>query len=186
MYRYRVSFQPGFTLIELLVVVSIIGVLASVVLASLSSARESAKVARAIAEMRGIKTAMEMLVGDTGLYPHKQPDYCPTRSAANNEVDLSAAASGLVATDGSYVSWKGPYITSVIDPWGNPYFLDEDNFCVGTAVGCRGVDNQTGTPDSSVLMSCGPNGAIGLNAPYPDNTPGCAYDSDNIIFNLCG
>lgn len=52
--------KKGFTLIELMVVVSIIGMLASVVLAALSSARNQAKLAAVKQEMLQIRNVLEM------------------------------------------------------------------------------------------------------------------------------
>lgn len=62
----------GFTLIELLVVIAIIGVLASVVMAGLSRARESARDARRLADLREFRTAMDVYFSDNGTYPVTQ------------------------------------------------------------------------------------------------------------------
>jgi len=185
MYISCAKKQIGFTLIEILVVVAIIGILASVVLASLGDSRELAQVRKAQADMRNIHTAMEVLFNDTGLYPHQQERYCPPRSAGGNEVDLSLPSTGLVGNDGSYPNWSGPYVTSVIDPWGNPYFFDEDYYCLSNTIGCNGI--QDSDLDSSVLVSCGPNNARGINPALPgySNGTACAYDDDNVVYLLC-
>jgi type II secretion system protein G len=59
----------GFTLIELLVVVAIIGMLASVILASLNNARGKARDARRQADIRNIQTALELYFNDHNAYP---------------------------------------------------------------------------------------------------------------------
>lgn len=183
--RIAQAARSGFTLIELLVVIAIIGILASTILSSLNDARMESRVAAAQTQMRSIQTAMEMLYNATGLYPHKQPRYCPPRNGAGNEVDLSLPSSGLVATDGTFPRWHGPYIPNVIDPWGNPYFLDEDYYCTPGARGCDGHDSVTF--DHSVLVSCGPDGMLGNDPsnPQPSNGTACAYNDDNIVFVLC-
>ena len=59
----------AFTLIELLVVVAIIGILSSVVLASLNTARAKARDARRISDLRQIRIALEAYFADNGYYP---------------------------------------------------------------------------------------------------------------------
>lgn len=60
----------GFTLIELLVVIAIIGILASIVLASLNTARRKSRDARRIADIKQIQLALELYADASGqLYP---------------------------------------------------------------------------------------------------------------------
>jgi len=59
----------GFTLIELLVVIAIIGMLSSIVLASLNTARTKARDISRIAQLGAIRNALELYNLDRGHYP---------------------------------------------------------------------------------------------------------------------
>ena len=69
MIQYFNRKQKGFTLIELLVVIAIIGILATIVLVSLSGAREKARNAQRQSDIRQISLAMEMYYDDGQKYP---------------------------------------------------------------------------------------------------------------------
>ncbi|MEK9154855.1 MAG: type II secretion system protein [Patescibacteria group bacterium] len=59
----------GFTLIEMLIVIAIIGVLASVSLVALGSARSSARDARRISDIASVQSALELYYTKCGFYP---------------------------------------------------------------------------------------------------------------------
>lgn len=61
--------KKSFTLIELLVVLAIIGILAAMIIASLSGARARARDATRKSDLRQVKTALEMYFNDIEKYP---------------------------------------------------------------------------------------------------------------------
>ena len=84
----------GFTLIELLVVIAIIGVLASIVLASLNSARQKSRDARRIADIKQLQLALELY------YDAQSPPAYPGATAFCN----ASTARGLqVLSTGGYI-----------------------------------------------------------------------------------
>jgi prepilin-type N-terminal cleavage/methylation domain-containing protein len=65
----RKTGNKGFTLIELLVVIAIIGILSSVVLASLNSARTKSRDAKRISDIKQLQLALEFYFDAEGGYP---------------------------------------------------------------------------------------------------------------------
>jgi prepilin-type N-terminal cleavage/methylation domain-containing protein len=67
---FRKNTNPkGFTLIELLVVIAIIGVLSSVILASLNTARQKSFDAKRFSDLRNVEQALDNYYTDHGAYP---------------------------------------------------------------------------------------------------------------------
>ncbi len=62
--------NKAFTLIELLVVIAIIGLLSSVIMASLNSARKKGRDARRLQDIQAIQKALELYYDDNGYYPN--------------------------------------------------------------------------------------------------------------------
>ena len=67
----------GFTLIELLVVIAIIGILSSIVLASLNTARLKSRDARRVADIKQIQLAMQLFYDASSTYPTTLAELVP-------------------------------------------------------------------------------------------------------------
>lgn len=92
MFRY--NNKKGFTLIELLVVIAIIGLLATIVLVSLNTARKKARDTKRIAELKQIQLALEMYYDDNASYPNRHT-YSTSSGWNSLASDLSAYISSL-------------------------------------------------------------------------------------------
>lgn len=61
--------KKGFTLIELLVVIAIIGLLSTLAVVALGSARTKARDAKRLSDIKQVQTALELYYTDVGKYP---------------------------------------------------------------------------------------------------------------------
>ena len=92
------KYNRGFTLIELLVVIAIIGILASVVLVSLNSARKKGNDTRVISDVNQIRTALE-----TGYNGTSYPDLAANALSASgpNAANLTSLSTDLSSQGGT-------------------------------------------------------------------------------------
>ena len=162
-------YNRGFTLIELLVVIAIIGLLSSIVLTSLNTARTKAKIARAQIDISQINTAMQLYFGEKNDLPPPRPpgDLCSLcynpchHDTWNYIVDRMIDAGVLTA----------PIYN---DPWGNAYCYD-DNY------------REIACPFHSYMYSSGPNGVNELgggdDVGFTEILPGSSYDCQRCITN---
>lgn len=99
----------GFTIIELLVVISIIGLLSSVVLASLQSARAKARDAQRIQAMNELRKALFLYYDANGEYPVPLSGAACTNPAVNS--------TDCTSFNGWYAPGAGTTLASLLAPY---------------------------------------------------------------------
>jgi type II secretory pathway pseudopilin PulG len=166
----------------LLVVIAIISLLSAVVLASLSDAREEARISAAESELQQIHGSLQFLINNTGNWP-----FGCRPGIKESEVALSLPEGSLKSPEAAMVtqppvgtngpcewtsqevsSWNGPYtsVSQLEDPWGRDYKFDADYLMQS----CHEYETGVYLP---VILSEGINDQ-GENS----------YDCDDIIYRV--
>lgn len=161
---FKKRFIAGFTLIELLVVIAIIGVLASIVLASLNSARRKSRDARRITDIKQIQLALELY------YDAQSPPQYPL--AIYDGCDAVGEAGGLEQLV------TGGYIPQVPrDPQGGCYRYTSNN------LGTRTTYHLGATLEESTNPALNSDKDCDSNDNSPVCAPGVAYGPANTPFD---
>ncbi|HTK60703.1 MAG TPA: prepilin-type N-terminal cleavage/methylation domain-containing protein [Candidatus Baltobacteraceae bacterium] len=84
--------RKGFTLIELLVVIAIIGLLSTLAVVALNSARQRSRDAKRVSDIRQIQTALELGYAEIGGYP-----------SAPSPIVLGSASTDVMCVNGGSV-----------------------------------------------------------------------------------
>jgi prepilin-type N-terminal cleavage/methylation domain-containing protein len=157
--------NKGFTLIELLMVIAIIGLLASIALIALGTARTRARTAKANADLQHLITSIEFkrdelnttLQGITGSY------YTAGGSGGPGAVCLSVNLQG-ISDSSSCGSWlntqfqKLGFARAPRDPWSAPYLMDENEL-------------ENGNCNKDTIRSNGPDGIFSTSDDISTQVP---------------
>lgn len=91
--------NKGFTLIELLVVIAIIGILSSVVLSSLNTARAKARDAKRLSDMHQMQIALDLYYNTFGQYPDSDFQGCGNWDSSGTPVGAPSFITPLVSNN---------------------------------------------------------------------------------------
>ena len=165
--------KKGFTLIELLVVISIIGLLSSVILASLNNARLKANDAKRVSDIKQISNALELYYGAHGFYPGLagHPGFWGTEIISVNDTKWQQLQTEL-----------SPYLSKLpIDPKNNDVacYAKGAHFYTYRIYNTSDGDQHYGlyaSLENPKPNSSDPKDIVCCTTPYPSN---CMYKASN-------
>jgi prepilin-type N-terminal cleavage/methylation domain-containing protein len=119
--------KSAFTLVELLVVIAIIGIISTLAVVSLTNARQSARDAKRLADIKQIQTALELYYQDNGEYPSSITDSIAT----SGNIYMQSSPIAPTPADGDCSDTDNVYTYTVSGTENSSYSL---TFCLGSQI----------------------------------------------------
>jgi general secretion pathway protein G len=128
--------KRGFTLIELLVVIAIIGILSSVVLASLNTARMKSRDTRRVADVKQLQIALALYYDANSQYPTTLAPLATNGYIAVLPKDPVSGSNYAYSALGSGATCSSYHLAAAIEDSTNQALNNDGDFAAGTA--CTG------------------------------------------------
>ncbi|HKK54015.1 MAG TPA: type II secretion system protein [Patescibacteria group bacterium] len=141
--------KKGFTLIELLVVIAIIGLLSTLAIVALNSARQKSRDAKRVADIKQIQTALEIYYNDNFEYPaNVESGSSIGTTTGAGVIYMTGVPTAPTPADGTCEGDTGSNNNAYTyvqedGPTGSSYSL---SYCLGAETGNVPAGPQTATP----------------------------------------
>ncbi|MFA5841747.1 MAG: prepilin-type N-terminal cleavage/methylation domain-containing protein [Candidatus Paceibacterota bacterium] len=157
------TINKGFTLIELLVVIAIIGLLSTIVVASLSTVRKKARDTKRVADVKSLQLALELFFDTNRQYPTSTSatGFAPTFISSIPKDPLGtnyfyAGTGTSAATCSSY------HLGALLEDTANAALLTDSDQAAGAVAICTGSNAQFSGLTTDCALTAGVQGSTEL------------------------
>ena len=128
--------QTGFTIVELLIVIVVIGILAAITIVSYNNVQARAHQSKIDTDMRSLKQAIEIARHQDSVALRYVTLNTATGSGCWSKVTDTDLATRNKTTDSCWTTYattlsrisaaSNMNVNNLVDPWGRPYYIDEN------------------------------------------------------------
>lgn len=155
----------GFTIVELLITVVIIGILAAITVVAFNGIQDRARTAKINSDLAALNKAVQvartlensLMTNITGsIWTSGSCEALPSGSDLSNKTLASDCWADYTNTLNLLSTASGINVNHLVDPWGRPYFIDENeeyDTCVKDDIGIYSRPFVTGWAAQEKLVS---------------------------------